>query len=68
MAENPKAISYLTKALALEPNYGLAAALGAWAHGQQVAYNWTSDIAAERAEASLIGAGSSGNVDRNVKE
>jgi TolB-like protein/Flp pilus assembly protein TadD len=50
MAENPKAISYLTKALALEPNYGLAAALGAWAHGQQVAYNWTSDIAAERAE------------------
>src|SRR5690348_15132445 len=29
MAENPKAISYLTKALALEPNYGLAAALGA---------------------------------------
>jgi len=50
MAENPQAISYLTKALALEPTYGLAAALAAWAHGQQVAYNWTSDIAAERAE------------------
>ncbi len=50
MAENPKAISYLTKALALEPNYGLAAALAAWAHGQQVAYNWATDVSAERAE------------------
>lgn len=50
MAENPQAISYLTKALALEPTYGLAAALAAWAHGQQVAYNWTTDIEAERAE------------------
>src|SRR5882757_5938096 len=50
MAENPQAISYLTKALALEPTYGLAAALCAWAHGQQVAYNWTTNIAAERRE------------------
>ncbi|MBN9306258.1 MAG: hypothetical protein BGO82_19395 [Devosia sp. 67-54] len=50
MAENPQAISYLTKALALEPTYGLAAALAAWAHGQQVAYNWTTDIETERAE------------------
>jgi TolB-like protein/Flp pilus assembly protein TadD len=50
MAENPQAISYLTKALALEPGYGLAAALAAWAHGQQIAYNWTADIEMERAE------------------
>ena len=50
MAENPQAISYLTKALALEPTYGLAAALAAWAHGQQVAYNWTTDVEAERSE------------------
>jgi TolB-like protein/Flp pilus assembly protein TadD len=50
MAENPQAISYLTKALALEPNYGLAAALAAWAHGQQVAYNWATDVGAERRE------------------
>jgi len=50
MAENPQAISYLTKALALEPTYGLAAALCAWAHGQQVAYNWTTDVGAERRE------------------
>ena len=48
-SENPEAIAYLSKALQLEPNYGLAAALGAWAHGQQVAYNWTSDMAGERA-------------------
>ncbi len=50
MAENPHAIEYLSKALQLEPNYGLAAALGAWARGQQVAYNWATDVAAERAE------------------
>ncbi len=50
MAENPQAIAYLDKALAMEPNYGLAAGLAAWAHGQQVAYNWATDIAAERAE------------------
>ncbi len=50
MAENPQAIAFLTRALELEPNYGLAAALSAWAHGQQVAYNWATDVAAERAE------------------
>ncbi|MEQ1902228.1 MAG: adenylate/guanylate cyclase domain-containing protein, partial [Devosia sp.] len=48
MAENPQAIDYLDRALQLEPRYGLAAALGAWARGQQVAYSWTSDIAGER--------------------
>jgi adenylate cyclase len=32
------------------PTYGLAAGLGAWARGQQVAYNWAVDVAAERAE------------------
>ncbi|MEP7241179.1 MAG: adenylate/guanylate cyclase domain-containing protein [Devosia sp.] len=50
MIENPKAIAYLEGALELEPGYGLAAALAAWAHGQQVAYNWATDVAAERAE------------------
>ncbi|RYE10393.1 MAG: adenylate/guanylate cyclase domain-containing protein [Hyphomicrobiales bacterium] len=50
MAENPHAIAYLERALALEPNYGLAAGLAAWARGQQVAYNWATDVAAERAE------------------
>ena len=46
--DNREAITLLTRALGLEPHYGLAAALAAWAHGQQVAYNWTTDFAAER--------------------
>lgn len=50
MVENPKAIALLDQALALEPRYGQAAALCAWAHGQQVAYTWTEDVSAERAE------------------
>jgi adenylate cyclase len=46
--DNAEAIALLDKALTLEPNYGLAAALACWAHGQQVAYNWSRDFAAER--------------------
>ena len=48
--DNAEAIDYLKKALQLEPNYGLAAALGAWAYGQQLAYTWATDVAAERHE------------------
>jgi TolB-like protein/class 3 adenylate cyclase/Flp pilus assembly protein TadD len=50
MAENPKAIALLEEALRREPNYALAAALGAWAHAQQVVYNWTDDFVAARAK------------------
>jgi TolB-like protein/class 3 adenylate cyclase len=46
--ENAEAIRLLGRALELEPRYGLAAALAAWAHGQQVAYNWATDFDAER--------------------
>lgn len=46
--ENRMAIDLLARALELEPGYGLAAALAAWAHGQQIAYNWTDDVAGER--------------------
>jgi adenylate cyclase len=46
--ENRMAIDLLARALELEPGYGLAAALAAWAHGQQIAYNWTQDVVAER--------------------
>lgn len=46
--DNAEAIALLNRALLLDPHYGLAAALAAWAHGQQVAYNWTADFAAER--------------------
>lgn len=52
--DNAEAIALLDKALALEPNYGLAAALAAWAHGQQVAYNWTSDFDSERGHAQAL--------------
>ena len=45
---NREAIELLGQALELEPGYGLAAALAGWAHGQQIAYNWTDDIEGER--------------------
>ncbi len=48
MHENPEAIALLEQALLLDPQYGLAAALCAWAHAQQIVYNWTGDFAAER--------------------
>ncbi|WP_246715311.1 adenylate/guanylate cyclase domain-containing protein [Aestuariivirga litoralis] len=48
MYENPVAIQLLDKALKLDPNYGLAAALCAWAHAQQVAYQWTENNGGER--------------------
>ena len=52
--DNAEAIALLTRALALDPHYGLAAALAAWAHGQQVAYNWTADFASERRTAATL--------------
>jgi len=48
MHENPEAIALLGKALEHDPQYGLAAALCAWAHAQQVAYQWTEDNVGER--------------------
>lgn len=52
--DNREAISLLGRALALEPHYGLASALAAWAHGQQIAYNWTNDFATERQTAGKL--------------
>ena len=52
--DNVEAISLLERAMLLEPDYGLPAALAAWAHGQQVAYNWATDFAAERAAAQSL--------------
>jgi len=46
--DNAEALQLLKRALELDPNYVLAASLAAWAHGQQIAYNWTTDFAAER--------------------
>jgi adenylate cyclase len=47
--DNAEAIRLLDKALELDPTYGRAAALAAWARAQHIVYNWTTDIAAERA-------------------
>ena len=47
MHENPEAIRLLDQALVIDPSYGLAAALAAWAHAQQIVYNWTADVAGE---------------------
>jgi adenylate cyclase len=52
--DNAEAIELLDKALSLEPHYGLAAALASWAHGQQVAYNWSRNFAAERKAANKL--------------
>lgn len=52
--DNAEAIALLNRALSLDPNYGLAASLAAWAHGQQVAYNWSTDFAAEREAAQAL--------------
>jgi adenylate cyclase len=62
--ENPEAIRLLEQALELDPDYGLAAALGAWAHAQNVVFNWTADLAAERSKGERlikIGARTVGN-------
>lgn len=53
-SDNAEAISLLEQALLLEPDYGLAAALAAWAYGQQVAYNWTTDFDFERKAAGRL--------------
>lgn len=48
-SKNATAIALLSEAMRLDPDYPRAAAFAAWAHAQQVAYNWTEDYAGERA-------------------
>lgn len=52
--DNAEAIALLNRALALDPDYALAASLAGWAHGQQVVYNWTMDFAGERRAANRM--------------
>ena len=47
--DNAEAVVYLDRALELDPGYGRALALAAWAHAQHVVYSWTADLAKERA-------------------
>lgn len=48
-SKNAKAIELLSEALRLDPDYARAAAFAAWAHAQQVCYNWADDYGNERA-------------------
>jgi adenylate cyclase len=43
-----RALELLHRAMAIDPDYGLATALAAWGHGQLVMYNGTSEPAEER--------------------
>jgi len=52
--DNAEAITMLERALELDPDYGLAAGLAAWAHGQAVVYNWSADFAEERRRAARL--------------
>lgn len=49
--DNLKALELFEEALRRDPDYGVALAFKAWAHGQQASYIWTEDPAAERAKA-----------------
>lgn len=46
-----RALEFLQKALAADPDYPLALALTAWCHSQFAIYNWTSDHSGSIAEA-----------------
>ncbi|HEU0148187.1 MAG TPA: adenylate/guanylate cyclase domain-containing protein [Bradyrhizobium sp.] len=52
--ENEQAISLINQALTLEPHNGRAAAVGAWAHAQHIAYNWTDHVAEQRAKGKAL--------------
>lgn len=61
-ADNAEALRLLGEALAVDPGYARAAAFSAWARAQQVAYNWSVDIGAERAAGDRLIAQASGDV------
>jgi adenylate cyclase len=61
--DNAEAIRLLDKALELCPADGRAAALAAWARAQHIVYNWTTDIAAERAAGQRLVDTASANAD-----
>jgi len=49
--DNLKALELFGEALRRDPDYGVALAFKAWAHGQQAAYLWAEDPVGERAKA-----------------
>lgn len=61
--DNAEAIRLLDESLRLDPSYGRAAAMGAWARAQHVVYNWTSEIDRVRAEGQQLMEQASGSVN-----
>jgi adenylate cyclase len=61
--DNPQAIALIAEALALEPRNGRALAIGAWARAQQIAYNWSADVEAERAAGRAMIESAAGLID-----
>jgi adenylate cyclase len=47
--ESSKALELLDKALAIDPEYPLAASLAGWCHAQRSVYNWAEDSAESQA-------------------
>ena len=46
-----KALEFLEKALAIDPEYSLALSLASWCHAQRAVYNWDDDIDLARSNA-----------------
>jgi adenylate cyclase len=52
--DNAEAIRLLDEARKLDPSYGRAAAVAAWARAQHVVYNWTTEIDEHRADGARL--------------
>jgi adenylate cyclase len=52
--DNLEAMRLLDEARRLDPGYARAAALAAWARGQHIVYNWSSDAETMRSEAARL--------------
>jgi adenylate cyclase len=52
--DNVEAMRLLDEARRLDPSYARASALAAWARGQHIVYNWSSDAETIRAEAARL--------------
>ncbi|WP_152046783.1 adenylate/guanylate cyclase domain-containing protein [Aureimonas psammosilenae] len=61
--DNRQAIALIEEALTLEPGNGRAAAVGSWAHAQQIAYNWSPDLLSERVAGRALFERAGGSID-----
>jgi len=61
---NTTALSHLSKAIEIEPDYRLALSMAAWCHARRAVYNWTPALAEARAEGLRL-AKLAGNMDND---